>query len=453
MRIIVEAFNKVRKIQYRGNMETVERLQRMMIAMAQDVRSIFVRFADRIQNLQTIQYHEDSERAERIANESLLVYAPLAARLGLYSFKDILETLALRTLDLDGYLHVSGELAHYTLEQETFLTKSVEKIRSLLPKKYANTVSYRVKSPYSIYRKLKQQNVKSIHDIYDVFAIRIIVDSVSDCYAILGIIHGNFKPVDGRFKDFIAVPKSNGYQSLHTTILGLEGYKQPVEIQIRTREMDEAAERGTAAHVLYKVHGDLMQEKDGIRDLVQMTMDTFLQHQGSALGEKIIFPTLFVFSPKGDVFELPHKSTPVDFAYAIHSDVGCHAIGARINGKIATLDTHLCDGDVVEILTSPQAHPVAQWLDFVVSSKARSHIDIEVKRLSGERIHIIERGKKMLLDTFHNAGIELTDNLSQLSKYYGSELDTKKTEELLYHIGQGIQKSSAFLPRKREKKV
>lgn len=210
--------------------------------MAQDVRSIFVKFADRIDNLRTLQYHENPETAKRIADESLSIYAPIAARLGLYAFKETMESLSLRQLDLDAYLHVTGELAHYTLEQDKFLTQSVEKIKKILPEKYRDAVTYRVKKPYSIYRKLTQQGVKSIRDIYDVFALRIIVHDLSDCYAVLGLIHGHFKPLSDRFKDFIAVPKPNGYQSLHTTVLGFEGYQQPIEIQIRTAQMDQDAE-------------------------------------------------------------------------------------------------------------------------------------------------------------------------------------------------------------------
>lgn len=451
VRRIVEALDKIGFIKYHGNQSTIERLQRTLLAMAQDVRSIFVKFADRIDNLRTLQYHENPEKSRRIADESLSIYAPIAARLGLYAFKETMESLALRELDLDWYLQVVGELAHYTLEQEQFLTQSVEKIRGILPEKYRQSVSYRVKKPYSIYRKLKQQGVKSIRDIYDVFALRIVVDDVSDCYAILGIIHGHMTPISERFKDFIAVPKSNGYQSLHTTVLGFEGYRQPIEIQIRTKDMDQHAEQGTAAHVLYKIHGDAMQKKDAYQDLVQMTMDSLL-NQWSLLGEKVSLPTIFVFSPKGDVFELPHKSTPVDFAYAVHTNVGYHSVGARVNGKMTTLDALLHDGDIVEIITSQQAHPVENWLDFVVSSKAKSQIGVEVKRLSGDRSRTVEKWKKLLFDTFKAAGISLDENLSNFSLYYGSVLDEKKREELYYHIGEGIRKPSSFLPRKERKK-
>jgi len=451
VRKIVDALDKVGLVKYRGNAQTIERLQRTLLAMAQDVRSIFVKFADRIDNLRTLQYHADPLKARRIADESLSIYAPIAARLGLYAFKEKMETLSLRELDLDGYLQVTGELANYTLEQEQFLTQSVGKIREIIPEKYRESVSYRVKKPYSIYRKLRQYDVKSIRHIYDVFALRIIVDNISDCYAILGIIHGNFTPLSERFKDYIAVPKANGYQSLHTTVLWFEGYKQPIEIQIRTRDMDQYAEHGTAAHILYKIHWDGMQKNDGYEDLVQMTMDTLIE-QGSLLGQKITLPTIFVFSPKGDVFELSHRATPVDFAYAVHSDVGYHTVGARINGKISTLDALLHDGDVVEIITSTQAHPTPQWLDFVVSSKAKSQIGIEVKRLSWDRAKIVEKWKKNLFETFENFGIKLQDNLWNFSQYYGSVLDAKKQEEFYYQIGQWIRKASSFLPRREKVK-
>lgn len=185
VRRIVEALDKVGLVKYRGNKQTIERLQRTLLAMAQDVRSIFVKFADRIDNLKTLQYHDNRETSQRIADESLSIYAPIAARLGLYAFKEAMETLALRELDRDGYLHVTGELAHYTLEQDAFLTQSVEKIRAILPEKYRASVSYRVKKPYSLYRKMKEYGVKSIRDLYDVFALRIIVDDISDCYAVL----------------------------------------------------------------------------------------------------------------------------------------------------------------------------------------------------------------------------------------------------------------------------
>lgn len=452
VRGMVEALDKIGMVKYRGDEWTIERLQRTFLAMAQDVRTIFVKFADRIDNLRTLQHHRDPKKAKRIAEESLSIYAPIAARLGLYSFKETMETLALRELDLDWFLHVAGELAHYTLEQEQFLTSSVEKIKLLLPEKYRNSVSYRVKKPYSIYRKLKQSRVESIRDIYDVFALRIIVDDVSDCYGVLGIIHGNMTPISERFKDFIAVPKTNWYQSLHTTVLGFETYKQPIEIQIRTTQMDHHAERGTSSHILYKLHGDMMQKQDAFSDLVQTTMDTLLS-QWSLLWQKISFPTMFAFSPKGDVFELPNKSTPIDFAYAVHSDVGYHAIWARVNGRIATLDSVLHNADVVEIITSQSAHPVEWWLDFVVSSKAKSHIGIEVKRLSGDRERIITRGEQILRESFKAAGITLDDNLSNFSQYYGSVFDDKKKKELLYNIGQWIRKPWSFLPYKWRQKT
>ncbi len=453
VRWMIESLDKIALVQYRWQEKSLDRLQRTLLAMTEDVRSIFVRFADRIDNLRHITQYGDTTMRKRLAEESLSLYAPIAARFGFYDYKETLETLSLKELDLEWYLHVTGELAHFTAEQEKFLTQSVEHILSILPEKYQNSVSYRIKKPYSIYRKLRQQWVKSIHDIYDIFAIRIIVEDVSDCYAVLGLIHGHFTPLSDRFKDFIAVPKRNGYQSLHTTVLGFEGYKQPVEIQIRTVSMDREAEHGTAAHVLYKTHGDTMKKNDPTEDIIQLTTDALMEQSGSLLGKKISTPTIFVFSPKGDVFELPQHATPVDFAYAVHSDVWYHTIGARIDGKIATLDTRLIDGNIVEIITNTQAHPVRQWMDFVVSSKAKSQISVEVKRLSGDRSTVVERWKKMLFDVFSAAGIALKEDLANFSPYYGSILDAKKTEELYYQIGQWMRKPSSFLPRKNKVKT
>jgi len=207
------------RVKYQGDSSNVTRMQKMLFVVAEDIRALFVKMAERIHNLRTIQYYEDQKKAKRIAEESLFIYAPIAARLGLYSFKDTLETLSFRALDLDAYLRITGELAHYTLEQEEFLTQSIKKIQSIVPEKYHKNISYRIKKPYSIYRKMQERALESVLHMYDIFAIRIIADSIADCYAILGIIHGAFAPVPGRFKDFIAVPKLNGYKSLHTTVL------------------------------------------------------------------------------------------------------------------------------------------------------------------------------------------------------------------------------------------
>jgi GTP diphosphokinase / guanosine-3',5'-bis(diphosphate) 3'-diphosphatase len=344
-------------------------------------------------------------------------------------------------------------LADYTREQHEFLTHSVQILQKLLPEKYQNSVVYRVKKPYSIYRKMQQYDTQNLRDIYDVFAMRIIVDSIADCYHVLGIIHGAFTPMPGRFKDFIAVPKLNGYRSLHTTVLGLYGTWKPTEIQIRTSTMDQDAEHGTAAHIYYKMHGDAAKKDHAYWDFVHISLDApGISGEEPYLGKKIGAHTVFVFTPKGDVKELPKHATPVDFAYAIHSDVGHKTVGARVNGRIVTLDTELCDGDIVDIITSATGHPAASWLDFVVSSKARSHIDIEVKRLSGEREQIIERGKEILRETFKQSGIDLGNRFERLGEFTGERLSPKKLEELLYHIGQGIYKASSLLPRQKNPK-
>jgi len=259
-------------------------MQKMLLVVAEDIRTLLVKIAERIHNLRTIQYHNDTEKAKNIAEESLFIYAPIAARLGLYAFKDALETLSFRTLDLDAYLKITGELAHYTLEQEEFLTQSIQKLKNLLPAEYHDKISYRIKKPYSIYRKMQERHSESIFDMYDIFAIRILTKDVTECYTILGHIHGAFSPVPGRIKDFIAVPKLNGYKSLHTTVLGLAGKKnQPVEIQIRTEEMDNHAEHGVAAHVLYKQFGDNTHTKQALQEVLSTLADGLLETQSSSL--------------------------------------------------------------------------------------------------------------------------------------------------------------------------
>ena len=357
-------------------------MQKMLLVVADDIRTLLVKMAERVHNLKTIQYHNDPEKVRHIAEESLFIYAPIAARLGLYSFKDSLETLSFRALDLNAYLKITGELAHYTAEQEDFLTQSIQKLKAIVPSEFHEAITYRIKKPYSIYRKMQERASESIFDMYDIFAIRILTKNIADCYAVLGYIHGAFAPVPGRIKDFIAVPKLNGYKSLHTTVLGLANNKnQPIEIQIRTEEMDYHAEHGVAAHVLYKQFGDATHTKQSLQDVLSTLADGLLEVSEPVLGTKVR-PTIFVLTPKGDIRELPHGATPVDFAYSVHSDVGYHTIGARINGTLVTLDTPLKNGDMVEVITQHQAHPSAQWLDFVVSSKARAEIGVEIKRLS-----------------------------------------------------------------------
>lgn len=311
------------RVKYQGESSNVARMQKMLFVVAEDIRTLFVKMAERIHNLRTIQYYNDPKKAKQIAEESLFIYAPIAARLGLYSFKDTLETLSFRALDLDAYLRITGELAHYTLEQEEFLTQSIKKIQSFVPEKYHKNISYRIKKPYSIYRKMQERALESVLHMYDIFAIRIIADSITDCYALLGIIHGSFAPVPGRFKDFIAVPKLNGYKSLHTTVLGLASKNnQPIEIQIRTKEMDYHAEHGIAAHVLYKQFGDSTHQKQELQDVLSTLADGLME-PSQTLGKKV-HPTIFVLTPQGDIRELPQGATPVDFAYSVHSNIGYH---------------------------------------------------------------------------------------------------------------------------------
>ena len=299
---------------------------------------------------------------------------------------------------------------------------------------------------------MQERSSESIFDMYDIFAIRIITDDVTDCYAVLGSIHGGFAPVPGRFKDFIAVPKLNGYKSLHTTVLWLASTNNhPVEIQIRTEEMDYHAEHGIAAHVLYKQFGDNTHQKKALQDMLSALADGLME-PSHTLGKKV-HPTIFVLTPQGDIRELPQGATPVDFAYSIHSDIGYHTTGARVKGKIVTLDTELKNGDMIEMITQHSAHPSAQWLDFVVSSKARTEIGVEIKRLSGDRERVVQKGRETLLQAFSEKWITLDPQCNDLKKYVDFTLDAKKLEELLYQVGQGIRRPSSFLPHPKPQKT
>lgn len=451
IRDIVEQITILGKVKYHGQESSISRMQKMILAVTKDIRVLFVKLVERIHNLGTIQYHSP-ERAREIAEESLFIYAPIAARIGLYTLRDTIESLSFRHLDLDAYLRVTGELAHYTLEQEAFLVSSIEQLKKILGEEIPYDINYRVKKPYSIYRKMKDRSLTSIFGMYDIFAIRILVNSVSECYHILGLIHGAFSPMPGRFKDFIAVPKLNGYQSLHTTVLWLaKDVKHPVEIQIRTHSMNEIAEHGIAAHVLYKQFQEDAHKKIELQNMLGALTDGLMESSPDITAPK--HSTIFIITPRGDVRELPIGATPVDFAYSIHSNIWYHTVWAKVNDKIVTLDEELHNGDIVEIITQSHAKPAAQWLDFVVSSKARSEIGIELKKISWDRDRIIERGKQEIFRTCTERHIIMDADCRGLKKYVDYELDQKKLEELLYQIGQGIKKASSFFPQKKPKKA
>ncbi len=395
--LLVEGVTKLDKIQFTDKAEQhVESLRKMFLAMAKDIRVILIKLADRLHNMRTLKNMVPEKRLIK-ARETLEVYAPLAHRLGIFKIKQELEDLSLRHLDSVAYYEIVESINQKKNERDAY----IERIKDALSQRLTEMgIHYklegRAKSFYSIFKKMYTQN-KSIDEIYDLFAVRIIVDTVSDCYTVLGMVHELYVPIPGRFKDYIAMPKPNMYQSLHTTVMGPAG--SPCEIQIRTFEMHRTAEHGIAAHWKYKVGRS---EKDTavakfawIRQLLDIQKDlTDEEEFMRTLKIDLFTDEVFVFTPRGDVINLPAGSTPIDFAFAIHSAVGCKMMGAKVNSKIVPLDYQLVTGDIVEVLTSSSVHgPSRDWLKICKTNQAKTKINGWLKREMREEN--IEKGKEL----------------------------------------------------------
>lgn len=379
---LVKGITKLSKIKYRGVERYKENLRKMFLAMANDLRVILIKFCDRLHNLRTLDALPEEKRL-RVAQETLEIYAPIAGLLGIWRLKWQMEEICFRYLYPEEYKKLEYK---YEIEKKVERNQYINKIKKILGEKLnkiniEHTINGRFKHLYSIYKKMQDKNRK-FDEIYDVFALRIITDSVENCYKILGIIHTIWKPKPNRIKDYIAVPKPNGYRSLHTTVFGPEG--KATEFQIRTQEMDDESHYGIAAHWYYKQKNKSGQEKkpkwvEEILEAQRAAKDT------NEFIDKIKFDVfqdrIFVFSPKGDVFELPKEATPVDFAYAVHTEIGNKAVGALVNDKIATLDQILKNGDIVEIITEKnKKSPSKDWLKFVKTSRAREKIKQNIRK-------------------------------------------------------------------------
>jgi GTP pyrophosphokinase len=392
---LVDALTKLRRFEFTSReVAQAENFRKMLLSMSEDVRVILIKFADRLNNMRTLRFL-DEKRRQRIASETLEIYAPLANRLGIGWLKTELEDLSFRYLMPKLYREIRMKVRKKREEQEGY----IEGVRKAIEQKLAEEglkgkVTGRVKHYYGIYHKMQAQRIP-FEQIYDVLGLRIITETKSDCYAILGLIHSLWKPVPGKFKDYIGMPKPNMYQSLHTTVIGPGGER--VEFQIRTEDMDSIAQDGVAAHWKYKEKGRPVRDSkyvSWLRELVQAQTETDAVSFMEAVKSEVVPEVVYVFTPNGDIKELPEGSTPVDFAYSIHTEVGNRCVGARVNGKIVSLRHKLLSGSTVEVLTSKAHHPSRDWLKFVVTPKARSRIKQWVK--AEERKQSIDLGLRLI---------------------------------------------------------
>ena len=410
---IVEGVTKLTRVQYTSvEDEQMENIRKMLMAMAKDIRVILIKIADRLHNMRTMAY-QSAEKQRSKSLETMEIYAPIAHRLGIQRVKWELEDLSLQYLDPAGYKEITDVLERKMPQLEAFMSAVEDKIlRRLEEEGIHATVYSRIKHVYSIYRKMYAQKL-DINGIFDLCAFRVIVDTIPDCYNVLGVIHDMFKPVPGRFKDYISTPKPNMYQSVHTTVIGSEGI--PFEVQIRTWEMHHTAEYGIAAHWKYKMGESAASLRIGdedrfawVRRLLESQQESDAQDFFHNLKIDMFADEVFVFSPKGDVINLPAGATPIDFAYMIHSDVGNHMVSASVNGRIVTFDYVLQNGDIVEIRTSKSAPgPSRDWLNIAKSGSARTKIKQWYKRERREENVI--RGREMLEDELRQNGLTLED--------------------------------------------
>lgn len=425
--LLVDGVTKLGSIVFENKEEKqAENLRKMFLAMSKDIRVLIIKLADRLHNLRTINYMTEEKIKEK-CRETLEIYAPLASRLGIYTMKFEMEDIALKYLEPEAYYELAEKVSARKGEREAVINQVIAEVKKALDDfNIKCEIMGRSKHFYSIYRKMKYQH-KQLDEIFDLTAIRVIVESVKDCYAVLGIVHTMWKPIPGKFKDYIAMPKPNMYQSLHTTVIGDNG--DPFEIQIRTYEMHKIAEYGIAAHWKYKegIKSDKEEVKLAwLRQTLELQKDMEDPREFMETLKVDLFASqVYVFTPRGDVLELPAGSTPLDFAFKIHSDIGCKCVGAKINGKIVTINHTLQNGDIVEILTNPNSSgPNIDWLRIAKSSTARTKIRQYLKKEN--RSGTIDKGKDAIDKYMRKKGYEPNEVLK-------SAYINRAVKELKYH--------------------
>ncbi len=465
---IVEGVTKLGKFSFSSKEERqAENFRKLIVAIAEDVRVVLVKLADRLHNMRTMEYMLPRKQCE-IAKETLEIYAPLANRFGLGRMKWELEDLGLKYLHPEEFSDIERLVADTHSERDYLIEQVVEKMRSELENRNIDAeIVGRPKHFFGIWKKMKKQQ-KTFEELYDVLAIRVIIDSNMDknycelnadpdtqkCYEVMGLVHALFKPIPGRFKDYIAMPKPNNYQSLHTAVVGPKG--KPVEIQIRTRRMHHVAEYGIAAHWAYKEAGDSVvadshddQKLAWLRQLVDWQQDLAdAQEYMDTVKMDLFADEVFVFSPRGDVYDLPKGATPIDFAYRVHTDVGHKCIGARINDRIVPLNTGMKNGDIVEIITSKNAHPTMDWLNFAKTHSAKSRIRQWFKK--HHREEHIQQGRQMLEEEL---GKGVLDEFLKSDKVQevGKKLNITEPDDILAAVGYGDLSVTQVVNRMREK--
>ena len=409
---IVDGVTKISMMTFDSREEQqAENIRKMILAMSHDIRVPIVKLADRLHNMRTLDFQKPHRR-QPIAKETMDIYAPLANRLGLHRIKLELENLSFKYLRPEVYAQITDWLESNRVEERQLINKIISRLEDILKKNdLKGTVWGRIKHVYSIYRKMQEQNL-ALEDMHDILAFRVIVKDVRDCYAMLGFVHAQWKPIPGRFKDYISMPKANGYQSLHTTVIGPEGER--IEIQIRTEEMHQMAEHGVASHWLYKERN--FHHAVNMQDAPQFEwLRSIIERQGQESDSKEFMRSLrldlfkdevYVFTPNGEVKELPEGATPLDFAFLIHSQVGSNCVGAKVNGKLVPLGTPLKSGDTVEIITDKNRHPSRDWLKIVKTAKARNRIQQYLR--TEERTAAVALGRELLEKEGRKLGLSLT---------------------------------------------